>query len=100
MITHIVLFQLSDQLSGDKKAAHLQSLKADFEQLTETIAELRDLRIELNVNPAEVYDLSLIAHCDDLQTLHDYSVHPDHVALVAKYIKPYLVSRACVDYEE
>lgn len=100
MITHIVLFRLSDSLAGERKASHLRALKADFEQLPSAIAELRDLHIELNVNPAEDCDLALIAHCDDLQTLHDYAVHPSHTALVAKYIKPYLVSRACVDYEE
>lgn len=99
MITHIVLFQLSDRLSGEEKEKHLRALKADFEKLPSTISELKELRIELNVNSAEAYDLALIAHCEDLETLHAYAVHPDHVALVAKYIKPYLVSRACVDYE-
>lgn len=100
MITHIVLFQLDEKLAGEEKKSHLAALKADFEQLPHTIEELVDLHIELNVNPAEKYDLALIAHCEDLRKLHDYSTHPDHVALVGKYIKPYLVSRACVDYEE
>ena len=100
MITHIVLFQLDDKLAGEEKGLHLAALKSDFEQLPHTIKELVDLRIEINTNPSEKYDLALIAHCEDLQKLHDYAVHPDHVALVGKYIKPYLVSRACVDYEE
>lgn len=98
MIRHIVLFELNDQL-GDEKAQHLQALKADFEKLPDTISELKELKIELNVNPGETYDLALIALCEDLETLHAYAVHPDHVALVARYIKPYLVSRACVDHE-
>ena len=100
MITHIVLLQLDEKLAGEEKKANLAALKEDFEQLPHTIEELVDLHIEINANPSEKYDLVLIAHCEDLRKLHDYAVHPDHVALVGKYIKPYLVSRACVDYEE
>ena len=100
MITHIVLFQLDDKLAGEEKDLHLAALKSDFEQLPHTIKELVDLRIEINANHSEKYDLALIAHCEALQKLHDYATHPDHVALVGKYIKPYLVSRACVDYRD
>lgn len=99
MITHIVLFHLGDKLTDDAKPAHLQAMKADFEKLPESISELVDLRIEPNVNPAESYDVALIAHCEDMDKLRAYATHPDHVALVGKYVKPYLISRACVDYE-
>lgn len=99
MITHIVLFRLSDELTGEAKRTHLAALKEAAERLPETIAELEDLRIVLNVNTDEQYDLGLIAHCADLDRLRAYAGHPDHVAMVAKYIKPYLVSRACIDFE-
>ncbi len=99
MIKHIVLFGLSAMSSPEEKKQHLLELKRRLENLPTTISELKSLRVELNVNPAEAHDFALIAEVTDMEALTVYAGHPDHVAIVKEMIAPYKQSRACVDYQ-
>lgn len=99
MIKHIVLFELSDELSHDEKACVIQRVKEAFEQLPERIECLRCLRIAPNLNPSESYDFALIADLDTMQDVKTYAEHSEHVTLVSQMIKPHLKARAAVDIE-
>ena len=50
-------------------------------------------------DPAEDYDLVLVACADSMADVAAYSAHPAHVAAVA-LVKPVIKARACVDSEK
>lgn len=95
MIKHIVLFKF--KASADKTGQMLK-IKNELEKLTAVIPELREIRIGLNANPAEKWDMSLEAIVDNMQDLETYANHPAHQQIVKTKIAPIKEDRACVDY--
>jgi hypothetical protein len=98
MIRHIVLFKLKPFENEVSKAAKLTEIKAGLETLPAIIPELKLLKVGINLNSAEQFDISLLTEFETMEALHAYAVHPDHVA-VGKIIREVLESRACVDSE-
>lgn len=99
MIQHIVLFELTDELSGSKKTKHIGEIREAFEKLPTQIECLRSLRIYPNINSHEPYDFALVAELESMSDVENYANHEKHVTLVREMIKPYLRSRAAVDIE-
>ncbi|MCQ2226347.1 MAG: Dabb family protein [Bacteroidales bacterium] len=98
MIKHIVLFKMRDDIAAAEKEVELKVIKAGLEALLGIAPTLRSIEVGINCNPAEKFDLSLIATFDNLDDLNAYAVHPDHVA-VSKRIRAILDVRACNDFE-
>lgn len=98
MIRHIVLFKLKAFETEADKAAKLDEIKKGLEALPAIISELKFLKVGINANPAEQYDISLLTEFESMEDLHAYAVHPNHVA-VGKIIREVLEARACVDSE-
>ena len=72
--------------------------KEAIEALPEVIDVLKKVEVGINMNPAETFDMALIAEAETLADVAAYSAHPAHVAAVG-IIKPMIESRTCVDYE-
>lgn len=95
MLKHIVFFKF--KASGDKEARMLQ-IKEELEKLPALINELEEIRVGININPAETWDLSLEAIVEDQDALDAYAKHPAHQAIVRELIASIKEDRACVDY--
>lgn len=98
MIQHIVLFKLKAFETDAAKTEKLEEIKKGLEALPAIISELKLLKVGINANPAEQYDISLLTEFETMEALHAYAVHPEHVA-VGKIIRDVLEARACVDSE-
>ncbi len=98
MIRHIVLFKFKPFVSEEEKASKLEEIKKGLDALPALISELKLLKVGINMNPKEDYDLSLLSEFKSMKDLDTYAVHPEHVA-VAKIIREVLEARACVDSE-
>lgn len=96
MIKHIVTFRFKG--TAEDRKATAESFKAALEALPAIIKELKSIEVGVNINPTEDYDLVLTATADTLEDVKSYSVHPAHVAAVAK-VKAQIASRCCVDYK-
>lgn len=96
MIKHIVLFRFKD--SADKTGQML-NIKNELENLPAIIPELKEIHIDLNINSAEKWDMSLEAIVDTMQDLDTYANHPAHQQIVKNRIAPIKEERACVDYQ-
>lgn len=96
MIYHTVTFRFNGSPSLRREVA--ESFRSALLQLPAQIEELRAIRVGININPAEDWDLTLTAEVDTLEDVAIYSAHPAHLAAVA-IIAPYKAQRACVDYE-
>ncbi len=96
MIKHTVMFKLhgSDELR--RKIA--EDFKVALLALPEKIDCLQSMEVGINVNPAEDWDVVLMAVVPTLKDVQTYSKHPAHLAAAA-ILGPYKEARACVDFE-
>ena len=63
------------------------------------IRELKEIRVGLNMNPDEEWDLSLEVLTENRHDLEIYANHPAHQQIVKHLIAPLKEDRACVDYQ-
>lgn len=67
--------------------------------LPEQIDVLESMKVGINENPAEDWDLVLIARVPTMADVETYAKHPAHVA-AASIIAPVKDARACVDFPD
>lgn len=96
MVKHIVTFKFKGSDADRLKVAN--EFKTALLALPEQIDVLRSMEVGINENPAETWDLTLIAVVDKMEDVEVYAKHPAHVAAAA-IIKDVKDSRACVDYK-
>lgn len=95
MLKHIVLFKLKEE----NLEPNCLKAKKMLEELNTKIPEIVCLNVKIdNINP-ENFHLALYSEFKNLDDLKTYAVHPEHLKCV-DFLKPLIVSRACVDSEE
>ena len=96
MIKHTVMFKLHGSEELRRKIA--EDFKAALLALPEKIDCLQSMEVGINVNPAEDWDVVLMAVVPTMADVNTYAKHPAHVAAAA-ILCPYKEARACVDFE-
>ena len=95
MVKHIVTFKFSG--TEEERKAACESFKAALLALPEQIECLQSMEVGINENPAESWNLVLIAIVPTMADVEVYAKHSAHVA-AAGLVKPQIEARACVDY--
>lgn len=95
MVKHIVSFKLKG--SAEERLEVAKKFKQALEALPEQIEVLKSIEVCLNENPAETWDLVLVAIVEKMEDVEVYAKHPAHVA-AASIIANNKESRACVDF--
>ena len=95
MVKHIVFFKFK---ATEDKAERMSAIKRELEKLPAVISELKEIKVGININPAEEWDLSLEVLVNDMESLASYANHPAHQRIVKEMIAPIKEGRACVDY--
>ncbi|MBR5438023.1 MAG: Dabb family protein [Clostridia bacterium] len=99
MIKHIVMWKFKDFAEGLSREENVHKVKTMLEALPEKIDFIREMHVEINVNPKEgMYDAVLISAFDNLEDVGRYRVHPEHKK-ISSYVALIKESRASVDYE-
>lgn len=98
MIKHIVLFQLTNELSESQILEISEQFKCGIESLASVINCIKRISVGININPNEAYHLCLESEFQNMEDLKEYATHPAHLKWAA-FIKPHVVCRSCVDYE-
>lgn len=95
MITHIVLFKLSDPTPANLAATRDKLLSMDGR-----IDLLRHIEAGVDVVRSErSYDIALLTRFDSLEDLQAYQVHPYHAGEVIPHMKSVCSSVVAVDFE-
>ncbi|PZX17348.1 stress responsive alpha/beta barrel protein [Breznakibacter xylanolyticus] len=97
MIKHVVLFKFKTFEGEEEKNEKLNNIKTALLDLKNKLDFLRHIEVGINANPSESFDMALITEFDNMDDLHRYAIHPDHVA-VARIIGEIKENRACVDF--
>ncbi len=96
MVKHIVTFKFSG--SADERREAALKFKKALMALPAQIDCLESMEIGINENPAESWDLTLIAIVPTMEDIETYDKYPAHVAAAA-LVKPQIELRACVDFQ-
>lgn len=95
MVTHIVMFKLSDPT-----VENLSATRDKLLSMQGKIAQLRHLEAGVDVIHSErSFDIALVTKFDSLQDLQEYQVHPYHAGEVVPHMKSVCSSVVSVDYE-
>lgn len=99
MIRHIVMWKFKDFAEGLSREENILKVKSMLEALPEKIDFIREMQVQVNVNPKEgMYDAVLFSTFDTLEDVGRYRVHPEHKK-VSSYVALIKENRASVDYE-
>lgn len=99
MVKHVIIWTLKDEYSAEEKQAIKQGIKEGLEGLAGRIPGLMDIKVIIDGLASSNTDLILDSTFADAESLADYAVHPDHVAVANGKVRPYTAQRSCFDYE-
>jgi hypothetical protein len=95
MVTHVVLFKLSDPSDAVRRKTRETLLN-----MRQELPMLRAVEVGLNVgDDPRAFDVSLITRFDSLEALADYRDHPHHQRVIA-YMKSVTSKSVVVDYQD
>ena len=99
MFKHIVMWKLKETAEGVGKAENAQKMKTILEALKETIAQIKQIEVGIDVSCTDSsYDVVLYAAFENKSDCEVYMKHPDHLK-AAQFIGNVVEKRILADYE-
>ncbi len=99
MVKHIILWKLKETYSETEKETIKAGIRAGLEGLKGEIPGLLDIHVITEGLKSSNVDLMLDSTFESAQALAEYSVHPAHVKVADKKVRPHTALRSCLDYE-
>lgn len=99
MVKHVILWQLKDELTKEQISEVKAGIKSGLEGLKGEIPGLIDIKVVTEGLASSNADVMLDSTFESEEALKGYAVHPKHVAVADGKVRPYTVSRVCMDYE-
>lgn len=99
MVKHIILWQLKDELTPEEKKAIKAGMKEGLEGLVGQVPGLLDVKVQTEGLASSNAEVMLDTTLTDEEALKGYAVHPAHVAVANKKVRPYTKTRMCLDFE-
>lgn len=99
MVKHIILWTLKEMSDSEKESVKAD-IKKSLEDLKGKIPGLIDIKVITAGRLASSNaDLMLDSTFESAEALKGYAAHPDHVAVADGKVRPYTISRSCLDFE-
>ena len=99
MIKHIILWTLKE-MSDSEKGSVKAGVREGREGLKGKIPGLVEIKVNTTGRLASSNaDLMLDSTFESEEALKGYAKHPEHVAVADSKVRPFTVSRACLDFE-
>ncbi|MCQ2455175.1 MAG: Dabb family protein [Clostridia bacterium] len=100
MVKHIILWNLSEELTDEQKREVKMNAKAGLESLKGKISGLISIKVNINGLETSNCDMMLDSSFESFEALKEYSVNPEHVKIADTYVRPFTAKRTCIDFEE
>lgn len=97
MVKHIILWKLKDEFNNDNIKS---GIKEGLEALLGVIPGLLEIKVQTETLPTSNVDVMLYSVFEDEAALKGYAVHPAHVEVADTKVRPYTLSRSCIDFSE
>lgn len=99
MVSHMVLWNLNEDLTQQEKKEAALEIKKRLEAVAETVEGVISLKVVINEMDSSNKDIALISRFESAKALEAYQISPAHVE-AAKYVGSVTNGRCCIDYEE
>lgn len=99
MVKHIILWNLKDEFSAEKKTEIKKNIKAELEALNDKVSGIIDIKVNIEGLSTSTADLMLDSTFESAEALKNYSIHPEHVRVADNFVRPYTALRSCLDFE-
>ena len=99
MVRHVILWQLKEEYNDEEKREIKAGIKEGLEGLVGKVPGLVEVHVHTEVLASSNADLMLDAVLENEEALKGYAVHPEHVAIANSKVRPYTMSRTCLDFE-
>jgi hypothetical protein len=91
---------LNPELSEEEKRNVKKCIKEGLEGLVGVVPGLIDAKVIIDGRLASSNaDVMLDSTLESAEALQGYAQHPNHLAVANGRVRPYTVSRVCLDYE-
>jgi Stress responsive A/B Barrel Domain len=96
MIRHMVMFRWTEEATPEQK----QRVVDELGRLPSLVPSVRAFHLgyDLGLRPGN-FDFALAADFDDLDGYLAYRDHPEHQAMIVRFIQPVAAQRIAVQYE-
>jgi len=95
----MIIWKLKE-MSPEALEAQKKLVKEGLEGLAGKIPGMTHIHVQTENLPTSNGDMMLDSTFVDAEALAGYSIHPEHVHVANTYIRPYIETRLCLDYEE
>ena len=99
MVRHVILWQLKEEYNYEEKREIKAGIKEGLEGLVGKVPGLVEVHVHTEGLASSNADLMLDAVLANEEALKGYAVHPEHVAIANSKVRPYTMSRTCLDFE-
>ena len=100
MVKHIILWTLRPELTEEEKLSVKAGIKQGLEGLVGRVPGLIDVKVHINGRlSSSNADVMLDSTLESEEALRGYAQHPEHLAVANTKVRPYTVSRSCLDFE-
>lgn len=99
MVKHVIIWTLKAELSSEEKIIIKQNAKANLEALVGKIDGLLELKIQTELLPTSTGEMMLDSTFADFDALKSYATHPLHQDAANRFVRPFIASRSCMDFE-
>ncbi len=98
MVKHIILWTLKE-CSESEKIKIKKGIKENLEGLMGKIDGLTEIKVYTEGLASSNADLMLDSSFVSVEALKGYAVHPDHVYVADTFVRPFTLTRSCLDFE-
>ena len=98
MVKQMLFWKL--KLTGEELEAQKKLVKENLEGLVGKVPGLLEMHIQIDNLETSNGDMMMDSTFESFEALKGYSKHPDHVHVAETYIRPYIETRLCIDYEK
>lgn len=98
MVKHIILWKLKE-MPEQEKAVQMKLVKEGLEGLAGKISGMTDIHVRIEKLPTSNADMMLDTTFETVEALAGYAANPEHNQGADTYIRPYIETRLCIDYE-
>ena len=99
MVRHVILWQLKEEYNDGEKREIKAGIKKGLEGLVGKVPGLVEVHVHTEGLASSNADLMLDSVLENEEALKGYAVHPEHVAIANSKVRPYTMSRTCLDFE-
>lgn len=100
MVHHIVMWRFKEEIEDSRKPELLEAMEENLKGLVGKVPGLLTVEFIKKPIPSSTHDMALVTTLEKPEDVAVYGSHPEHVKVADTYVRPYVIDRACLDYED